>query len=406
MTEPNSPFPKGFAIVGDRLNIGGRPAPFYATPHQGGRIEPSLIIVHDTAGALRPGSTVDWFRNPRSKVSAHFVVERDGTVIQMADCDRKCAHAGLSEWRGRANCNGFAIGIEIVSPGRLLERGEECVHLTGDSKVVARFPVGNCVRESTPEHGDGWWLPYTDAQVSAVERLVAALARAYPTITGVAAHWEVSPGRKIDPGPLFPLGAMKQIVAGRLPVAVKTAREVQERLSDLGYWVGAVDGNVGPRTRASLRTFQEQNGLAVTGGLDGEVMDALFSEAAKEMPTGGREDTTPADLRADGSGQAKDSSLLKRVAEASGATAVGSALADAPAPPGSSAIDTAEQAVTSVARTKGLGDQAAELMAWALTPKGLITVAVLTLCAVVWKLADRIDWRRVWGARLGTNVGR
>ena len=47
------------------------------------------------------------------RVSAHFLVRRDGTLLQFVSCDKRAWHAGASTWRGRADCNDFSIGIEL-----------------------------------------------------------------------------------------------------------------------------------------------------------------------------------------------------------------------------------------------------------------------------------------------------
>ena len=89
-----------FEIVNDRLEIGGRPASFVAANSFGSRFHPTLIVVHDTADRPVPKDTVAWFADKSCKVSAHFVVERNGSVTQMVDCDRKAFHAGQSFWPG------------------------------------------------------------------------------------------------------------------------------------------------------------------------------------------------------------------------------------------------------------------------------------------------------------------
>lgn len=111
-------------IIAERLLIDGRPATFAPSPNIGGRIEPTLIVLHDTASPLASDGSISWLCNPQSKVSAHFVVGRDGRVTQLVPCDRAAWHAGQSSWCGRANCNGYAIGIEIVNPGKLTRRGD------------------------------------------------------------------------------------------------------------------------------------------------------------------------------------------------------------------------------------------------------------------------------------------
>jgi AmpD protein len=97
------------------------------------------------------------------KVSSHFLVRRDGEVVQFVRVERRAWHAGASSWRGRSRCNDFSIGIE-------LEGTEEDV--------------------------------FTDSQYEALTSLVRQLQSKFP-ITDVAAHSEVAPGRKTDPGPHF-----------------------------------------------------------------------------------------------------------------------------------------------------------------------------------------------------------
>ena len=97
------------------------------------------------------------------KVSAHFLVRRDGTVVQFVPVERRAWHAGASAWRGRERCNDFSIGIE-------LEGSEE--------------------------------QPFEDAQYGALAALIRSLQKKLP-LRDVAAHSEVAPGRKTDPGAQF-----------------------------------------------------------------------------------------------------------------------------------------------------------------------------------------------------------
>lgn len=97
------------------------------------------------------------------QVSAHFVVRRDGRVLQFVSCDRRAWHAGASVWRGRANCNDYSIGIELEG----LEGGL-----------------------------------FEPAQYTRLATLLRALKRRYP-IADVVGHEHVAPGRKADPGAGF-----------------------------------------------------------------------------------------------------------------------------------------------------------------------------------------------------------
>lgn len=97
------------------------------------------------------------------QVSAHFLVTREGELIQFVSCAQRAWHAGLSDFFGRARCNDFSIGIEI----------EGCDD-----------------------------LPFTSAQYDTVAGLVRALRQAYP-IGAIAGHSDIAPDRKTDPGPHF-----------------------------------------------------------------------------------------------------------------------------------------------------------------------------------------------------------
>lgn len=97
------------------------------------------------------------------KVSSHFFIRRDGTLIQFVSADKRAWHAGISSYRGRSGCNDFSIGIEI---------------------------------EGTD------FVPFEQQQYDTLVSLTAALCRRYPleTVTG---HQHIAPERKTDPGPFF-----------------------------------------------------------------------------------------------------------------------------------------------------------------------------------------------------------
>lgn len=97
------------------------------------------------------------------KVSSHFLIRRDGELIQFVPCSKRAWHAGASNWCGRERCNDFSIGIEL-------------------------------------EGSD--FEPFTDAQYDSLAALTRALKAVYP-ITGIVGHADIAPGRKTDPGPFF-----------------------------------------------------------------------------------------------------------------------------------------------------------------------------------------------------------
>lgn len=178
-------------------------ARYVAASGMGDEIRPRLIVIHETAGRLTKHSTVDYFKSKGCQVSAHFVIERDGEITQMVPCNRKAFHAGISEWQGRKYCNTFSIGVELVGPGKLDE--------TGRAWFGEVFP--DAIDKATEAHGNGKWLPFTSEQIEACRQLVLAIVAAYPDCNDVAGHFEVSPKRKVDPNPLFPLEQMREALA-------------------------------------------------------------------------------------------------------------------------------------------------------------------------------------------------
>lgn len=204
-----------FSVKKHRLHLNGSPVD-YAEAIAWDRktaMKPTLVVTHDTAGHLTPGNCVDWFENPKCTVSAHFVVERDGSVTQMAPLNRRAYHAGKSSWKGRANCNDFAIGIEIVNPGRLDRKGRAWFHKPADKgfDMALLQTVGD-----TKGHKAGTWMAYTPAQIEAVKGIAQALCAAYP-IEDIVTHWMISPGRKEDTNPLFPLESVRQAALDAKP---------------------------------------------------------------------------------------------------------------------------------------------------------------------------------------------
>ena len=96
-------------------------------------------------------------------MSAHFLVRRDGSVLQFVSIDDRASHAGRSSWAGRAEANDWSIGIELEG-------------LDGDT--------------------------FEPAQYDALARLLPAIDHVRG-IRHVVGHEHVAPGRKIDPGPGF-----------------------------------------------------------------------------------------------------------------------------------------------------------------------------------------------------------
>ena len=164
--------------------------------------EITAIIYHYTAGDSQEG-TVKQFQARASRVSAHYVIGRDGKVVQMVALDQAAWHAGVSKLAGADGVNGFSIGIEICNFGKLTKKGDKFYSWSGAP-----------YRGPTPIHAAGaYWEPYTDAQYKSLARLTNALLEKYP-IKHITGHSDIAlpKGRKTDPGAGFDYGRIKPLL--------------------------------------------------------------------------------------------------------------------------------------------------------------------------------------------------
>jgi AmpD protein len=138
-----------------------------------------LLVIHNISlppGEFGGGGIVDLFTNrldPSAhpyyqeiaglRVSAHFLIRRDGELLQFVSTEQRAWHAGESNWCGRSRCNDFSVGIEL---------------------------------EGTDDRA------FADAQYAALAALTQALRARYP-IGDIVGHADVAPARKTDPGPCF-----------------------------------------------------------------------------------------------------------------------------------------------------------------------------------------------------------
>ena len=154
----------------------------FDSPNQNDRPENQavdLLVIHNIS--LPPGefggpyitdlflNRLDCDRHPffdqlrALKVSSHFLIRRNGSLIQFVSADKRAWHAGVSSYRGRQGCNDFSIGIEI---------------------------------EGTD------YVPFAPQQYDTLVSLTAALCCRYP-LKAVTGHQHIAPERKTDPGPFF-----------------------------------------------------------------------------------------------------------------------------------------------------------------------------------------------------------
>ncbi len=159
-----------------------KPIPFFASPHFNERPANTaidLIVLHAISlpdGQFDSQYITDLFLGnldisvhpsfkelENTKVSSHFVIDRQGNITQFVATGSRAWHAGVSSWQGRDNCNDYAIGIEMI----------------GDERQ-----------------------PFTPKQYTETARLCKSLMQHYPGIDNerIIGHQDIAPGRKWDPG--------------------------------------------------------------------------------------------------------------------------------------------------------------------------------------------------------------
>ena len=140
-----------------------------------------MLVLHYT-GMKTAEEALARLCDPAAKVSAHYTIDREGTVYAHVPEERRAWHAGVSFWAGEKNVNARSIGIELVNPGH--------------------------------EFG---YVPFTDYQIASLIDLAerhsgapsdSAAPRARPS--------DVAPARKTDPGELFPWKGLAEFGIGRV----------------------------------------------------------------------------------------------------------------------------------------------------------------------------------------------
>jgi N-acetylmuramoyl-L-alanine amidase len=193
-------------IVNHRLT--GDIATFRESPNRGGAFReglPDTLVIHFTAGRSLD-SSVATLCNPASKASAHLVVGRDAKVVQLVDFNLVAWHAGVSRYRDRVGLNNFAIGIEIDNAGRLAKTAGGDFNTWFGMKIPATDVISAVHRNETQA---AFWETFPAEQIDKVFELAQLLVAQYEIRT-IVGHEEISPGRKTDPGPAFPLDRMRE----------------------------------------------------------------------------------------------------------------------------------------------------------------------------------------------------
>jgi N-acetylmuramoyl-L-alanine amidase len=221
----------------------------HASPNFNARRLPlSMLVLHYT-GMETGEAAIERLCDPDAAVSAHYVVEEDGRIIQLVAEDQRAWHAGKGVWRGCEEVNSASIGIEIVNGG----------------------------------HDFG--LPeYPEPQIEAVLALSQAILARHPIAAcDVIGHSDLAPDRKQDPGEKFPWKRFAEKGVGLWPDAVApgfapsapgeggaSVQALRQALHEIGYGVapsGAYDDALKSVVLAFQRRFRPDG---LTGVADEE----------------------------------------------------------------------------------------------------------------------------------------
>lgn len=165
-----------------------------------------MLVLHYT-GMVDARVALDRLCDPAAKVSAHYLIDDDGTVHALVDEKRRAWHAGVAAWRGHMDINARSIGIELVNPGH-----------------------------------DLGYRPFPEAQIAALEDLAREVLARHPIPPrNVVGHADVAPTRKQDPGELFPWRRLAEAGIGLWPDPAETdpialsEAELTAELAAYGY---------------------------------------------------------------------------------------------------------------------------------------------------------------------------
>ncbi|WBU61422.1 N-acetylmuramoyl-L-alanine amidase [Paracoccus albus] len=170
------------------------PSPNHGERRGGAR--PSLIVIHYTGMSDGPSARAR-LCDPQAEVSAHWLIDEDGTAEALVPEDRRAWHAGAGSWQGKDDVNSRSIGIELVNPGN---------------------------------------RPFAAAQMDALETLLAGIMSRWSIgPEAVIGHSDMAPGRKFDPGPRFDWARLARQGLAVHPGAAGEDMALGDSLAALGY---------------------------------------------------------------------------------------------------------------------------------------------------------------------------
>ena len=201
----------------------------------------TMIVLHYT-GMESAEAAIARLTDPAAEVSAHYLIDEDGTVHALVPEDKRAWHAGASHWRGITDVNSASVGIELVNPGH--------------------------------EFG---YRDFPDAQIDALIPLMEDIKQRHGITRGnIVGHSDVAPTRKQDPGELFPWGKLARV---RLAMPRPTRNLMDPLWTDAGFLLALERfGYEVTDKLAAVVAFQRRfRPELIDGEIDGECRSLLLA---------------------------------------------------------------------------------------------------------------------------------
>ena len=218
------------------MEIRERPSPNHNERPAGQAVD--ILLLHYT-GMESAEVALARLVDPAAQVSAHYLIEEDGTVSQLVPEARRAWHAGVARWAGDGDVNGRSIGIELVNPGH--------------------------------EFG---YRDFPEPQMASLIALSRGILGRHPIPPArVLGHSDVAPLRKCDPGERFDWARLAAAGVGQWPVFIGPdgdPDQLEAGLTRFGY--GFLEDDAAAVIAAFQRHFRP---WSVTGEADAETAARL-----------------------------------------------------------------------------------------------------------------------------------
>lgn len=210
--------------------------------------KPEGIIIHYTAGSTLAGA-YNTLMNPKTKASAHVIIDKDGSITNIVSVENRAWHAGTSSWIDKSNCNNFMLGIELVNVGYLNSSKYE----NGKTKITTSYGSLFIGESQYDFNTEKLWDVFPQEQIDTLIEVVNEWQEKFQIPNSmVVGHSHISPKRKIDPGPLFPWYRIEENCLTTFDSPKEYLRSIQSHLTRLDFECGTIDGIYGKNTLHAL----------------------------------------------------------------------------------------------------------------------------------------------------------